>query len=83
MKAGTARREVAQFGQRAAFGTLRPGVRIPPSRLIKLLVNVNIGSVSFCTYFTPCKIRAKLLIILALLLLDHQVHALNQIGVGC
>ncbi len=36
-------REVAQFGQRAAFGTLRPGVQIPPSRLVKLLVRMVIG----------------------------------------
>ncbi len=36
-------REVAQFGQRAAFGTLRPGVQIPPSRLVKSPVSVNMG----------------------------------------
>ncbi len=53
--------------------------------LVNVQVRVNIGNILCRVYSKSCKIRAKSLIILILLLflLDDQVHAVDQIGIGC
>ena len=60
-------------------------VRFPQGAPVNVQVRVDIGSVLCRVYSKSGKIRAKSLIILILFLfmLDYQVYAVDQIGIGC